>query len=36
VLNLAAILVGLPIVAYLGGWLLAGREARVISRQPLD
>jgi putative ABC transport system permease protein len=36
VLNLAAILVGLPIVAYLGGWLLAGREARVIARQPLD
>lgn len=35
-LNLAAILVGLPIVAYLGGWLLAGREARVITRQPLD
>jgi putative ABC transport system permease protein len=34
--NLAAILVGLPIVAYLGGWLLAGREARVIARQPLD
>jgi putative ABC transport system permease protein len=35
-LDLAAILVGLPIVAYLGGWLLAGREARVIARQPLD
>jgi putative ABC transport system permease protein len=35
VLNLAAILVGLPIVAYLGGWLLAGREPRVIARQPL-
>jgi putative ABC transport system permease protein len=36
VLNLAALLVALPIVAYLGGWLLAGREARVIARQPLD
>jgi putative ABC transport system permease protein len=36
VLNLAVILAGLPIVAYLGGWLLAGREARVIARQPLD
>jgi putative ABC transport system permease protein len=36
VLNLAAILLGLPIVAYLGGWLLAGREARVLARQPLD
>jgi putative ABC transport system permease protein len=36
VINLAAILVGLPIIAYLGGWLLTGREARVITRQPLD
>jgi putative ABC transport system permease protein len=36
VINLATILVGLPIVAYLGGWLLAGREARMIARQPLD
>jgi putative ABC transport system permease protein len=36
VLNLAAILVGLPIVAYLGGWLLAGREPRMLARQPLD
>ncbi|MGI5240032.1 FtsX-like permease family protein [Dactylosporangium sp. CA-139066] len=35
-LNLAAILVGLPIVAYLGGWLLTGREARSIARQPLE
>ncbi|GGM44472.1 FtsX-like permease family protein [Dactylosporangium sucinum] len=34
--NLAAILVGLPVVAYLGGWVLAGREARAIARQPLD
>ncbi|GAA4464553.1 FtsX-like permease family protein [Phytohabitans houttuyneae] len=36
VLNLAAILVGLPIVAYFAGWLLAGREARTFARQPLD
>ena len=35
-LNLAAILVGLPVVAYVGGWLLAGREARAIARQPLE
>ncbi|GAB3845673.1 FtsX-like permease family protein [Dactylosporangium cerinum] len=35
-LNLAAILVGLPVVAYLGGWLLSGREARAIARQPQD
>ncbi|GIF21931.1 putative ABC transport system permease protein [Actinoplanes tereljensis] len=34
--ELTAILVGLPLVAYAGGWLLAGREARVIARQPLD
>jgi putative ABC transport system permease protein len=36
VLNLTAILVGLPIVAYVGGWLLAGKEAPAIARQPLD
>jgi putative ABC transport system permease protein len=35
-LDLAAILVGLPIVAYLGGWLLAGRDVRMIARRPLD
>jgi putative ABC transport system permease protein len=34
--NLVAILVGLPIIAYVGGWLLAGREAPAIARQPLD
>ncbi len=34
--NLLAILIGLPIVAYAGGWLLAGREAPAIARQPLD
>ncbi|WP_433202348.1 FtsX-like permease family protein [Dactylosporangium sp. CS-047395] len=34
--NLAALLVGLPLVAYLGGWLLTGREGRFIARQPLD
>jgi putative ABC transport system permease protein len=36
VLNLVAILVGLPIVAYVGGWLLGGKEAPAIARQPLD
>ena len=36
VLNLAAILAGLPVAAYVGGWLLAGREARMIARQPLE
>jgi putative ABC transport system permease protein len=34
--NLAAILLGLPVVAYIGGWLLTGREARTIARQPLE
>jgi putative ABC transport system permease protein len=34
--NLAAILIGLPIVAYIGGWVLTGREANAIARQPLD
>jgi putative ABC transport system permease protein len=30
------LLAGLPLVAAAGGWLLAGREPEVISRQPLD
>ncbi len=30
------LLAGLPLVAALGGWLLAGREPEVIARQPLD
>ena len=30
------LLAGLPLVAAAGGWLLAGREPDVISRQPLD
>ncbi|MET7421115.1 FtsX-like permease family protein [Dactylosporangium sp. NPDC005555] len=33
---LAAILVGLPVVAYLGAWLLAGKEVSALARQPLD
>jgi putative ABC transport system permease protein len=35
-LNLAAILAGLPIVAYVGGWLLTGREPHFSARHPLD
>ena len=27
---------GLPLIAAGAGWLLAGREPKVISRQPLD
>jgi putative ABC transport system permease protein len=34
--HVAAILIGLPVVACLGGWLLAGRESPTIARQPLD
>jgi putative ABC transport system permease protein len=30
------LLVGLPLVAAAGGWLLAGREPEIIARQPLD
>jgi len=30
------LLVGLPLVAAAGGWLLAGREPEFIARQPLD
>jgi putative ABC transport system permease protein len=30
------LLVGLPLIAAAGGWLLAGREPEVLSRQPLD
>jgi putative ABC transport system permease protein len=36
VVNLLALLLGLPIVAYLGGYLLAGRAAPAIARQPLE
>jgi putative ABC transport system permease protein len=30
------LLIGLPLIAAVAGWLLAGREPEVISRQPLD
>jgi putative ABC transport system permease protein len=35
-LDLVAVLIGLPVVAAAGGWLLAGREPRVIAHQPLE
>jgi putative ABC transport system permease protein len=35
VLDLVLILVGLPLVAAAGGWLLAGREPAAMARQPL-
>ncbi|MDG6106208.1 FtsX-like permease family protein [Dactylosporangium aurantiacum] len=34
--SLLAILVGLPAVAYAGGWLLSGKEPPVVARQALD
>jgi putative ABC transport system permease protein len=34
--DLIALLIGLPVVAAVGGWLLAGRQPPVISRQPLE
>ncbi len=34
--NLLLILVGMPLVAVLGGWLLSGREPRAIGRRPLE
>ena len=35
VANLVIILLGLPLLAAAGGWLLAGREPPAIARQPL-
>ena len=34
--HLAAILIGLPVIAYVGARLLAGREPAAVARQPLD
>jgi hypothetical protein len=34
--HLAAILIGLPVIAYTGAWLVAGRETPALGRQPLD
>jgi putative ABC transport system permease protein len=36
VASLLLILVGMPLVAVIGGWLLAGREPDAIGRLPLD
>jgi putative ABC transport system permease protein len=36
VVNLLLLLVGLPLVAFAGGWLLAGRQPAAFSRQPVD
>ncbi|MHB8438167.1 MAG: FtsX-like permease family protein [Acidimicrobiales bacterium] len=34
--NLACIVIGFPLVAFVGGWLLAGREPQAIRQQPLS
>lgn len=36
VASLLLVLVGMPLVAVLGGWLLAGREPAAIGRRPLE
>jgi putative ABC transport system permease protein len=36
IVNLVLILAGLPLIAAVGGWLLAGREPPVITRRPLE
>jgi putative ABC transport system permease protein len=33
---LGVMLLGLPLLAAIGGWAFAGREPRVLSRQPID
>ncbi len=35
-LDLVIIIVGLPLIAVVAGWLLAGREPSAIARRPLD
>jgi putative ABC transport system permease protein len=30
------LLIGLPLIAATGGWLLAGREPALIARQPIE
>jgi putative ABC transport system permease protein len=34
--NLLILLIGMPLIAALGGWLFAGRDVPAIARQPLD
>ena len=34
--DIAILLIGLPLIAAAGGWLLAGREPPLIARQPID
>jgi putative ABC transport system permease protein len=34
--NLLLILIGMPVLAALGGWLFAGRQPSLVSRQPIE
>jgi putative ABC transport system permease protein len=34
--NLLLIIIGMPLIAAIGGWLLAGREPPYVSRQPIE
>jgi putative ABC transport system permease protein len=36
ILDLILVVIGLPIVATIGSWLLAGREPPAIARQPIE
>jgi len=36
VASLLLILVGMPLVAVIAGWLLAGRQPPTIARQPME
>jgi putative ABC transport system permease protein len=36
VLNLLLIIVGIPLIAVIAGWLLAGREPDDLARQPIE
>jgi hypothetical protein len=34
--DILILLIGLPLLAAVGGWLLAGREPPAIARQPIE
>ncbi len=34
--DIVILLIGLPLVAAVGGWLFAGREPPAIARQPIE
>jgi putative ABC transport system permease protein len=36
IVNLAILIIGMPLAASIVGWLLAGREPPTIARQPIE